>query len=196
MRDRLPDLLHERLDTSARALVAAHVADCVDCRAELTLLREARVALASGMVSVDVTTIARLVVERTRTSSKATMPGQAWMNWRIAASIVLLAVGAGTFVAIRGGRPTDADRRSGPVPSVVARAPNGGTTTPSASQPIAHLPAKAAAPELTASGGVSELSEVDLRALLNELDRIDAVPSMEPEPVGVRVALPGTGSSE
>ncbi|PYP60840.1 MAG: hypothetical protein DMD26_18920, partial [Gemmatimonadetes bacterium] len=49
MRDRLPDLLHERLDASARAVVMAHVADCDDCRAELVVLREARVVLASGV---------------------------------------------------------------------------------------------------------------------------------------------------
>ena len=45
MRDRLPDLLHERLDPSARAAVMAHVADCQDCDLELALLREARVAI-------------------------------------------------------------------------------------------------------------------------------------------------------
>ena len=47
IRDRLPDLLHERLDASARATVAAHVADCADCREELELLRDVRAALAA-----------------------------------------------------------------------------------------------------------------------------------------------------
>ena len=39
IRDQLPDLLHDRLDASARAAVTAHVASCVDCRDELELLR-------------------------------------------------------------------------------------------------------------------------------------------------------------
>jgi len=63
MRDRLPDLLHERLDPSTRAAVLAHVADCQDCDAELTLLREALTVLSSGARLIDVTAVARAVVE-------------------------------------------------------------------------------------------------------------------------------------
>ena len=39
VRDRLPDLLHDRLDASTRAMVQGHVDACADCRAELDLLR-------------------------------------------------------------------------------------------------------------------------------------------------------------
>jgi hypothetical protein len=53
MRDRLPDLLHERLDVSVRAVVVSHIEGCVDFRAELAILREARVALWSGIRSID-----------------------------------------------------------------------------------------------------------------------------------------------
>ena len=39
MRDQLPDLLHERLAATERAVVMAHLDGCVDCRDELALLR-------------------------------------------------------------------------------------------------------------------------------------------------------------
>ena len=54
MRDRLPDLLHERLETSVRAAVMAHVDECDDCRAEIALLREAHVVLSPAVRAVDV----------------------------------------------------------------------------------------------------------------------------------------------
>src|SRR4051812_22805873 len=99
MRDQLPDFLHERLHEHARAAVMAHVADCVDCHVELALLREARVALSpSGIVSIDVASITRVVVERTRTPVSAlARRGVRWTDWRIAASIVAFAIGAGAL---------------------------------------------------------------------------------------------------
>jgi hypothetical protein len=48
--------------------------------------------------------------------------------------------------------------------------------------------------ELSAASGVSELSESDLRSLVESLNDIDAVPPTEPEPVTVRVSLPVTGT--
>ena len=204
MRDRLPDLLHERLDASARALVMAHVEQCDDCRAELMLLREARVALSSGMRAVDITSIARVVIARTaspaapRTRQKDV--GSTWLDWRVAASIAVLVVGGASFAVIRA--------RQQPV-----AAPSATVLSPSLSTPVNVAPPVAVAPErrvpqatsapaapasaeLSAAGGVGDLSDKDLRALLEDLDSIDAMPSTEPEPVTVRVTPPGSGSFE
>jgi hypothetical protein len=205
MRDRLPDLLHERLDEGARAAILAHVDDCVDCHLELALLREARIALSpSGVVSVDVMSIARLVVERTGRSPSPSVPSRRharWGDWRIAASIVLLAIGAGGFAIERGTR-----QRQSVVPVVstaapIVQMPNAGASTSVAipadrgrDQPNAVASIKSA--ELSAAGGVSELSESDLQSLLESLNDLDAVPPTESDPVLVRVTLPGTGSSE
>ena len=53
IRDLLPDLVHGRLDATARADVERHVRDCDDCAAEVTLLRELRTAFhASPRVDV------------------------------------------------------------------------------------------------------------------------------------------------
>src|SRR5205085_8544213 len=103
MRDRLPDLLHERLDPSARAAVMAHVEQCADCRAEIVLLREARVALSSGIRAVDVTAITRVVISRTEIPAPAPQrrTWSAWSDWRIAASIAILAVGGASYAVIR-----------------------------------------------------------------------------------------------
>src|SRR4029079_3088314 len=90
MRDRLPDLLHERLETSVRAAVMAHVDECDDCRAEIALLREAHVVLSPAVRAVDGVAISRVLIERTRRPVNARR--SPWMDWRIAASIALLVV--------------------------------------------------------------------------------------------------------
>jgi hypothetical protein len=42
-------------------------------------------------------------------------------------------------------------------------------------------------------GGTTDLSESELRALLADIERIDALPMTEPEPMTVRVSLPAGG---
>ena len=198
MRDRLPDLLHERLETTVRAAVMAHVDQCADCRAEMALLREARRVLSAEVRAVDVVTIARVVVESTRRPAKAIVRRSPWMDWRIAASVALLAVGAGSVaLLVRSPEPQSrvtvvADTRS--VAPNAARAETLAAAPPPSSEatPVATAPSA----ELSAAASVSDLSESELRALLRDLDQIDAVPSAEPEQVNVRVSLPGGGSSE
>ena len=202
MRDRLPDLLHERLDMATRTVVVAHVEGCADCRAELALIREAHVVLIAGVRSVDVTAISRAVVERTRAAQAS--PGRrparrtAWaslLDWRVAASIAVVVVGGGSVLLIRGGR---ADHQ----PKAMLRAPAVEVSHVGASTNVAErirhesTATNPATPELSAGGEVSDLSETDLRALLHDLSGMDAVPSTEPEPVVVRVSLPGNGGSE
>lgn len=196
MRDRLPDLLHGRLETSARAVVMAHVEQCEDCRAEVALLREARIVLSPELRVVDVAAISRVVIEKTRTPGIGQARRSRWMDWRIAASVAVLLVGAGSVTLLMRSRATPA-----PVASVAdtpAVAPNGagpatGAVPGRRSEPSSVDAAVSA--ELSAAAAVSDLSENELRALLGELDQIDVVPSAEPEQVNVRVALPDAGSS-
>ncbi|HKN68458.1 MAG TPA: zf-HC2 domain-containing protein [Gemmatimonadaceae bacterium] len=197
MRDRLPDLLHERLETSLRAAVMAHVEECDDCRAEITLLREARIVLSPEMRAVDVVAISRVVIEQTRQAARTSAKRSPWTDWRIAASVALLVVGAGSIALVRrssGTRPlaavvadTHAVMPNAAVPDTAAAAPSSRPDTPVEMATTA---------ELSAAAPVSDLSEGELRALLRDLDQIDAVPSPEPEQANVRVSLPGGGSSE
>jgi hypothetical protein len=195
MRDRLPDLLHERLETTVRAAVLAHVDECDDCRAEMTLLREARIVLSPEMRAVDVVAISRVVIERTRQPAMPMRRRSPWMDWRIAASVALLLVSAGSVKLLVGSREAPS-----PVAAVAdspSASPNAARPEPVAAEPVARSePVTTASAELSAAAAVSDLSESELRSLLGELDQIDAVPSVEPEQVNVRVSLPGNGSSE
>lgn len=196
IRDLLPDLLHERLDASARATVMAHVAGCAECRVELTLLREARVALTSDMRIVDVAAIASAVIARTSEPVVYELPRQRrsnrWMDWRIAASIALIAVGAASFAVIRAHQRVPA--QVGHMPSEVALdSPTLQVEKTPSRVTAPTTPVPAAGPELSAAGGVGDLSENDLRALVDDLQSIDAEPSTDPEPVSVRITLPGQG---
>jgi hypothetical protein len=195
MRDRLPDLLHERLETTVRVALLAHVDECNDCRAEMTLLREARLVLSPEMRAVDVVAISRVVIERTRRPAMPTRRRSPWMDWRIAASVALLLVSAGSVRLLVRSReaasPVAAVIADSPSMSPNAALPEGVATKAARSEPVTGASA-----ELSAAAAVSDLSESELRALLGELDQIDAVPSVEPEQVNVRVSLPGNGSSE
>src|SRR5690348_5100672 len=106
MRDRLPDLLHERLEASVRAAVMAHVEGCDDCRAEMVLLRESRIVLSPEVRAVDVVAISRIVIERTRPPVSARAQRSRWTDWRIAASVAVLLVGAGSVALFVRSRET------------------------------------------------------------------------------------------
>jgi anti-sigma factor RsiW len=203
MRDRLPDLLHERLDASIRAAVMAHVESCAECHAELALLREARVALSSGARPVDTAAIARAVVARVPVPSVSAARRRTRIDWRIAAAVAFIAVGGASFVALRAIRqpalvtPPAETAVASALPDVGA--PPVGSTTHVIEQPPAHHASPTATvaqnAELSAAGGMSDLSDGDLKALLNDLEKMDAEPLIEPEPVNVRLS-PGRGSSE
>src|SRR5438445_12287695 len=101
IRDQLPDLLHERLDASARAAVQAHVADCVDCRAELELVRRTRRLIMAATPAVDVETIVMALPHPRQAGAIAT---RRRMDWRLAAAVAVFAVGAGSLAVVaRGG---------------------------------------------------------------------------------------------
>jgi hypothetical protein len=196
IRDRLPDLLHERLDPSTRAAVMAHVVDCQDCDVELRLLREARTVLSSGIRMVDVTAVARVVVARVPRASAATGGGRSrGLDWRIAASVLLFAIGGASVVMLRGhgdaGQPASAHI----APRPAALAADVGSATPAA-ESVASSSALSQDAELSAAGGVSDLSDSELRSLVDDLPTLDALPPTDPDPVAVRVAVPGSGSSE
>src|SRR5690349_22655830 len=110
MRDQLPDLLHGRLTDTARAVVLAHVGDCIDCQAEMELLKGLHGTLTYGL-NVNVARVSLAVIEQTRASalprtvtSVAAPPGRRTRaNWRLAAAIVVLAVGGGTVARMYSG---------------------------------------------------------------------------------------------
>ena len=203
IRDLLPDLVHERLDVPARATVLAHVEGCAACRAELALLRDLRVEL-SRAPSLDVGVIARVVVSRTVRPHDAAIgaagsirPVRAhrWMDWRIAAAITVLVVGGASVATIRLAGRGQSAVDTAPAIGIARKSANNDSgrekSTPVVS-PAATVDVTPATAELSMGGGVGDLSDGDLRALLVDIEALDGVPEPDPEPVTVRVSLPGS----
>lgn len=152
MRDRLPDLLHDRLDPAARREVEAHVHECALCRDELELLREMRRAL-HRVPAVDVGAIVAALPAYREAATRAPA-GRSWNRngWRIAAAITLLAAG-GTSVAI--------GRRDRALPA-------GGASVAAAPKEL-----------YVATSAISDLDESELAALLDDIESLDAVTPVE-----------------
>ena len=89
VRDRLPELMHNRLTGETLVVVRAHVVECADCRAELALLEQLRSAVAPPRLDSS-----RIVAKLPRYRA---VP--AWRRalhsaqWRAAAAVVLLVGG-------------------------------------------------------------------------------------------------------
>ena len=207
MRDQLPDLLHERLGAAARATVMAHVASCADCREELELLRVAHGTLIKATPRVDLNFIVEALPKpapRARTLSVPRRP--IWSDWRIAAAGVLLVAGASSYSVL--------GRHEGVVvsDSLVAQAVAPVAETPSAPAPPQRAESAIVTPtpsqrgetvlaDVTPEAGeasglgtsrLGDLNEKQLKALLSEIDRLQATPITEPDPVTIRVDTKGS----
>src|SRR5918992_5118091 len=174
IRDQLPDFVHEQLPAATRAAVAAHVATCAECAAEVALLRELRGAMRAGP-SVDVARIVAALPRPSRTGDRGTLVPRRygrWLDWRVAAAIVALGVGGGAAAILTGRSPESS------APPPVARAPVG------AGGGVQQV----AATNVSIDADLGEASAVELEELLDDLDSFDGLPAGEPEPP---VAAPG-----
>ena len=201
VRELLPEHLHDVLDAPTRARVDAHLAVCQGCRRELALLARSRAAMRL-VPAVDVDRIVAALPRPLRAASAERSPVVAdirthrrrrWEHgtaWRAAAA-ALITVGAVSAIVARGRIDV------GPAPGAVATTPSrpeavpGQAVVPSA--PLAVAPASdsaavlddrpSAVPHLAVAGGISELSDAALLALLGEVDDVEAVPDAEPPPI-------------
>lgn len=183
IRELLPDLLHDRLPAAQRVEVERHVAACADCRSELAILR--RILASTAAPRVDVVRIAAAIPPYRPVSAwrRATSAPQV----RVAAAIVLL---AGSWAVVWSTRtPDDAGRG-------VAQTPI--PTPPTVLESIAPTP-RVQRPPVAPSRGATELavgdsfhdvSDSELRALLDELVSLEAVTPTEAD-----VELPSPGRS-
>ena len=202
MRDQLPDLLHERLDAAARATVMAHVASCADCRDELALLRVAHGTLIKATPRVDLNFIVEALPKsrpRARTLSAPRRP--MWSDWRIAAAGVLLVAGASSYsllgrhvgVAVGDSLVAQAVVPVAETSSAPAQGAESAIATPTPSQRGETVLADVT-PEASGLGTsrLGDLNEKQLKALLSEIDRLQATPITEPDPVTIRVDTKGS----
>ena len=193
MRERLPDLLHGRLEGAARVEVQAHLAACEACAAELALLQEARRVLERAP-AVDVARIVAalprpravpLTVSRGGSAERPAVrrPVPAWRRYAVAAGL-LLAAGAGAYPLLRGA-DADAAFDQGPVAGAPA------TVRPSS--PGTQPAGGPAGEDRLLAVNVEGLSDDDFVGLLDALDDLEAVPASDPLPLVPVEASAGGG---
>jgi len=163
VRERLPEYLHGRLSASARAIVDAHLSACAECREELELLRSVRAAYAlEPAVNVGAIVKALPRPRQRRVSRNSTL-------LRIAAAISFVSLGGVSLVVAR-----SAFRNGDIVATDSAVSVKG--------RDSAALPAATSgAVSLSVGGGVADLGDADLKALIKSLDLLEGAPPAEPE---------------
>ena len=206
VRDLLPELLHERLVEAERVRVAAHVATCVDCAAELSLLRATAAVANTDTPRVDPGMIAAQVLTRlheARTARAAT-PVEApprvlplrpraplWRraSMRAAAAAVVLLGGTGVVLRARhdGGAPALAVTPIAPSrPAAVAGTPgpSRGEVVTAAPETVAQAATRAAsrAPESVLGASFGDLSDEELAAVVEAVEATDRGPAADPVP--------------
>lgn len=187
-RDLLPGYAHRTLSAAEQSAVAAHLESCEDCREEVALITSASRAFA--VPNVDIAGIVKVLPAPPRRVAPRTFAVSAR---QLAAAVVILAIGAFSLVMLRvrsdNRAPEMAKASPAPVPAPGTQL---AAAQPAPSSPVAiDSPAPAPAPASSVStsrrvsisfgGGLSDLSDDQLDALMSELDGLDALPSAEPE---------------
>jgi anti-sigma factor RsiW len=154
IRELLPEYLGGTLSASRRAEVDAHVASCAECGDELAVLRLVREAYAEAPAINVMAIVAALPRKSARTAVRSWRRSQAF---QIAAAV--------SFIALGG------------ISLAVARSFFNGN--PSAVTPDTLVAMNAETPAISFAGGVSDLGDEDLEALLSALEEIEALPVTE-----------------
>jgi anti-sigma factor RsiW len=200
LRDLLPELVNGQLDAEKMQAVEAHVASCAECTAELALLRSLKPALMRAP-AVNTQRIAAAVhAQTTGAPSRAPVRAGVATRWRVAiAAAVLIGVGTLSYVLGAHRSPVAPEVAVTPTPSPGAAdtlnhtAPAPGTAhAPSVVTPRTapvHAPPQQVAvtpSHVEVPAGVldnlSDLSDDDVRTLTASLDKLSAVPDVDPAP--------------
>jgi hypothetical protein len=164
MRDRLPALVHGTLSSVDEARVRAHVAGCASCGAEVALLETARRVIVANGPRIDTAAIVAAVTAPSLTvvrggGDAVVRPRRTWMSRQfLAAAASLLVVGSLAIPSVRG--KLLGERETVAPDSLVAAAGD--------------------AAGLALSGGLADLSDDDLAALLAEIEAVEPTVASEP----------------
>lgn len=182
VRDVLPDYVNDRLGAHQRAEVERHLETCAACRGEVDLLRDLGVTMRHAP-SIDVDAIAAAIPPY-----RAPVRHGWTSGWRTAAAIAAVAIGGASIALLRDRAPADREVRPPqvvqvPAPSVEPNPSSIVTTPPRTPTPDrAPEPQPAPARELALAGSaIGELSDVELSALVEGIESLDALPSTEVE---------------
>jgi anti-sigma factor RsiW len=158
IRELLPDYLSGTLSDVRRNEVQAHVSNCADCADELELLQLVRQAYAQTTPAMSVSAIVSALPRR---PAQPALPAiRTWRRghaFQIAAAVSFIALGGMSLAVAR-------SFFNGGVPTVQVDT----VTTATGETPISF------------AGGVSDLGDEDLEALLSTLETIEALPVTEP----------------
>jgi hypothetical protein len=186
IKEMLPDLLHGALGAAAMERAEAHLSSCEECREELQVLRAVKSA-AVFAPTIDVDQIVRQIPPYRTIVPPVELPARSRLvSWLVAASLAVTVVGVGSMLVAR---------RSATTPPSVA------TTLPSATIPPESLAVVSKTPDagalagaavatqpshthaLALAGDVDGLSDGNLVQLMDEMNRFDALPATESDPV-------------
>lgn len=155
IREMLPDLLHRALPADVRGRVEAHVATCDECREELRVLRTVHSA-AVFAPEIDVDGVVRQIPPYQKIVPAAELPARPRLvSWLVAATLAITVVGVGSLLVTK--------QEAVVAPTAVAVATR--------------------APALALGADVDGLSDGNLVQLMNEMNRFDALPPTELDPV-------------
>ena len=188
IQEMLPDLLHRALGDAERQRVEEHVAGCESCQEELEILRTVKSA-AVFAPTIDVDRVARQIPPY-----KSVIPGiegparYGPVQWLVAAAAALVVVVGGSMLIARQASSPPQVVVTDTLPASVIR--NTDTAAPSrpvgvdVDTPLGSRAVPVAHPRaLALASDVENLSDGNLVQLMNDMDRFDALPAAEPDPV-------------
>jgi anti-sigma factor RsiW len=201
MRELLPDLAAGTLDAATRARVERHVASCAECMSELETLRLVRSAYATAP-AVDVRRIVAVLPKAVPPvpshQPHAGKPIKRWIGWRVAAGLTMITVG-GFSLAVAHRWSTNAPPPDSTAVVAAVDTPRAEPATPAetgssrsvvkdtsrpANRSGRRPPISSAKPQLAFAGGIDDMDDASIKALLGALDEMDReslAPSAEPD---------------
>jgi hypothetical protein len=188
VQEMLPDLLHGTLPADAKRRVEAHLATCGECREDLEVLRAINGA-AVFAPQIDVDRVVRQIPPyRTIVPATEHPASTRIVSWLVAAALAIVVIGGGSLVLMRPGamtvHPAVVTNPPPPEPNPAESTPGDPRTIePDAGSKTVVATAAPRTHALALAANVDDLSDGDLVQLMNDMNRFDALPASEPDPV-------------
>ncbi len=197
IRELLPDLLHGGLSADVRAAVEIHLASCAECAEELAVLRMVKDA-PSFAPAIDAVKIASQIAPYGAVVQGEPVRVREWrLVATLAAAVILVSIviWRGAPAVARNDQQVAVAHTPASSSNTVAPARNPGpavlpAAAPSASQKVEVRPVH----ELQLAEGLDGISDGGVAQLLKEMNNLEALPSADPEPLGVGDSRDGTGT--
>ena len=187
IREMLPDLLHGALGADAVERAETHLASCKECRVELQVLRTVKSA-AVFAPAIDIDQVVRRIPPYSQIVPAVEAPARSRLvSWLVAATVAVAVVGVGSMLVTKQGTTTVSTSAETTLPSA---------TIPAQSAPVASkTPGTGASSAvgitiqpshthaLAVAADVDGLSDGNLVQLMSDMNRFDALPATESDPV-------------